>query len=157
MIEKIISGGQVGADIAGLRAAKALGLATGGYLPFGWRTQRGPCPEYEQLYGCREHSSDRYPPRTYENVKSSDGTIRFAMNFRSPGEVCTLKAILKYGRPWFDVSVHPLRGNYSLLPFSKEARAWIRENQVKTLNVAGNAITGIEEAVEQYLTDLLRG
>jgi hypothetical protein len=39
MIEKLISGGQTGADRAGLEAAKALGIATGGTAPKGWRIE----------------------------------------------------------------------------------------------------------------------
>ena len=40
----IISGGQTGADQAGLLAAQALGLQTGGWAPHGWRTDAGPAP-----------------------------------------------------------------------------------------------------------------
>jgi hypothetical protein len=34
--EKVISGGQTGADQGGLRAAKAAGIPTGGWAPRGW-------------------------------------------------------------------------------------------------------------------------
>jgi hypothetical protein len=36
MIERVISGGQTGVDQAGLRAARAAGIATGGFAPKGW-------------------------------------------------------------------------------------------------------------------------
>jgi hypothetical protein len=35
MLERIISGGQSGVDQAGWRAARALGLAAGGWMPLG--------------------------------------------------------------------------------------------------------------------------
>jgi Circularly permutated YpsA SLOG family len=38
LLKKIISGGQTGADQAGLRTAKRLGIETGGWMPQGWRT-----------------------------------------------------------------------------------------------------------------------
>ena len=87
---KLISGGQTGADISGVRAAKAKGYATGGILPRGFRTQIGPKPEYALEYGMTEHSSWSYAPRTFENVKNADGTIRIAKYFESAGEALTV-------------------------------------------------------------------
>ncbi len=44
MIERIISGGQNGVDQAGLRAARAVGIATGGWALHGWTTIDAPAP-----------------------------------------------------------------------------------------------------------------
>jgi hypothetical protein len=44
MIERVISGGQTGVDQAALRAARACGIATGGWAPLGWLTE-GPLDE----------------------------------------------------------------------------------------------------------------
>lgn len=44
-VTKIISGGQTGGDIGGVRAGKQLGVETGGTLPNGWKTQDGSKPE----------------------------------------------------------------------------------------------------------------
>jgi Circularly permutated YpsA SLOG family len=44
MIELVISGGQTGADQAGLRAARASGIRCGGMAPKGWLTEAGPAP-----------------------------------------------------------------------------------------------------------------
>jgi hypothetical protein len=92
-LRKIISGAQNGADIAGLEVAKRFGYETGGSIPFGYKTLDGPKPEYKNLYGIVVHSSSSYVPRTRQNVKDSDGTIRLAYNFQSRGEICTLRAI----------------------------------------------------------------
>ena len=43
-LRKIESGGQTGADQAGLRAARAERLETGGWAPKGWETEEGPAP-----------------------------------------------------------------------------------------------------------------
>ena len=40
-LQEVWSGGQNGANIAGLRAAKAVGLKTGGWMPKGYRTEGG--------------------------------------------------------------------------------------------------------------------
>lgn len=153
MITKIISGGQVGADIAGLRAAVKLGIETGGWMPKGFRTKEGPHPEYATIYRLQEHESSEYPPRTYLNVLESDGTVRFAANFNSPGERCTLRAINTYMKPHFDVDVEYFRReDHGYETF----RDWIKGQQIKVLNVAGNALTGTFEAlVELYLVEAL--
>jgi hypothetical protein len=44
MIELVITGGHTGADQAGLRAARACGIPTGGWVPRGWLTEAGPAP-----------------------------------------------------------------------------------------------------------------
>lgn len=152
MLKKIVSGGQTGADQAGLRVAKKMGLKVGGWIPKGWKTEKGSEPELGELYNLKEHTSDHYVPRTYANAKDSDGTIRIATNFGSPGEKCTLKAIHQYNRPYIDVSMNNPR------PIS-EIAAWIRENKIETLNVAGNresTAPGIAAFAESYLTKVIQ-
>ncbi len=104
-IARIISGGQTGVDVAALRAAKARHVPTGGTMPKGFRTLIGSKPEWAREFGLEEHTSDKYPPRTYKNVRDADVTIRIAVDFESAGERCTMQAIQSYGRPWFDVHV----------------------------------------------------
>jgi hypothetical protein len=154
MLIKVISGGQRGSDQGGLAAAKDNGLATGGWAPKGWITQNGPNPLLAKL-GLKEHGSSKYPPRTYANVKDSDGTIRLAKDFNSPGEVCTLKAINFYNKPWLDIDL-------SDLTFIFDVTDWIDKNGIKVLNVAGNAGKTNEEGtlifqtVRQYLGCIFR-
>src|SRR3954453_21838055 len=52
MLERVISGGQTGADLAGWRAARAAGIATGGWMPRGFWTEAGERPEFAELYGA---------------------------------------------------------------------------------------------------------
>lgn len=150
MLEKVISGGQTGADIAGLMAAKKVGLQTGGWMPHGFITQAGPKPEWAEKYNLQEHSSAKYPPRTFANVKDSDGTIRFAQNFDSAGEKCTLKAIQQYRKPHIDVDIMNPRP-------VQEVVDWINRYNIKVLNVAGNSertYSGITGEVFEYLTKI---
>ena len=63
-ILKIISGRQTGVDIAALRAAKCMGLQTGGWMPMGFRTLDGPHPEYAEEFGMFAHRASNYSART---------------------------------------------------------------------------------------------
>ncbi len=147
ILTKVISGGQTGADIAGLKAAKHCGIETSGYMPNGWITLDGPKPEYATLYNMIEHPVKGYPARTEGNVKFTDGTIRFASDFKSPGELCTYKFIKKYSKPNLDI--HPF-----LLPSKELVTNWIKDNDIKKLNIAGNTertCPGIEKIVFDFL------
>lgn len=152
MLERVISGGQTGADRAGLAAAKAAGLATGGWMPKGFRALDGPRPEFARLYGVTEHASDRYPPRTALNVKESDATLCLATDWGSPGEVLTRRMCERYGRPRLEVTpggpVAPV-----------DVVEWLRLNGVRVLNVAGNTertAPGIGAFVEVFLGEVFR-
>ena len=150
MIKTIISGGQVGADVSGLIAAKKFGIATGGCMPNGCRTLDGPKPEWKEKYNLQEHSSSSYPPRTFLNAKESDGTIRFAYNFGSSGELCTLKALNQYNKPYIDIDIKNPR------PI-QEVIEWLNKNNIETLNVAGNSektFAGMTVFVVNYLSKL---
>lgn len=147
MINKVISGGQTGADIAGLKAAKLAGIETGGHAPKGYRTQTGSNYELRDEFGLKEHKSWKYQPRTEENVKNSDGTIRIASNFNSAGEKCTLKFINNYFKPKLDLNINDL-------PDPSEVLNWIKRNKIHILNIAGNSektSPGIEKKAMWFL------
>ena len=152
MIKKIISGGQTGADQGGLIAAKRCGIQTGGWIPKGFLTRTGPNPKLGEEYGLQEHSSDKYPPRTFTNARDSDATIRLAINFNSSGELCTLKAINQYKKPYIDVDINN--------PIAvEEVVDWIQRNHIETLNVAGNCESrqsGICDFVADYLEKVIQ-
>ena len=131
MIEYIISGGQTGADVAGLDAALENKISIGGWACKGYLQKDGPNPELlRDKYGLKEHKGG-YKDRTWENVKVSHGTIRCCVDFFSPGEICTMNAIKKFNKPWFDV--------YLPNPAShKDMLIWVLRYNIKVLNVAGN-------------------
>ena len=61
MLEKVISGGQTGADRAGLDAAMEAGIPVGGCCPKGRLAEDGPVPE---RYTLNELESASYPAST---------------------------------------------------------------------------------------------
>ena len=68
MLERVVTGGQSGSDQAGWRAAKALGIPTGGWMAAGFATEDGPRPDFAGLYGAVEHPSPDYPSRRLANL-----------------------------------------------------------------------------------------
>ena len=141
MLSKIISGGQTGADQAGLYIARIFGLKTGGYAPKNFKTQDGNQPELLRDKFDLKETPGGYKERTYLNVKNSDGTIRFAFNFATPGEQCTLNAIMSYNKPYKDIDLN----TEPLILFSadhiQQTVNWIRKYNISTLNIAGNSET----------------
>jgi hypothetical protein len=150
MLEKVISGGQTGADQAGWRAARFCGLATGGWMPLGFLTEAGPRPEFAQLYGAIETRTDDYTERTRANVRDSDGTIWFGAT-DSPGGRCTLEACRQNGKPFVVIA------DTGTSDPPRSVADWIRTSRINTLNVAGNREStevGIGERVERNLVRL---
>jgi len=145
MLTKVISGGQTGADQAGLVAARDAGIATGGCAPKGWKTQDGPAPWLGTDFGLVEHASPQYPPRTEVNAGTSDGTLWFGRT-TSAGFRCTQKACIKNGRP------------FRIFQSVEDAVKWITDTGICVLNVAGNRENtnpGIYESTYWNLTEIL--
>jgi Circularly permutated YpsA SLOG family len=147
MLDKIISGGQSGADQAGWRAAKAFGVSSGGWMPRGFVTEEGPHPEY----GATELPADSVRDRTEQNVQDSDATLWFGVTTTS-GAQATVGACHRLGKPCLPV--------YPSAAFEPaQVAMWIAENQIRTLNVAGNRESeepGIGARVEQFLGQVLQ-
>ena len=130
---KVISGGQDGADLGGLEAAFECGISTGGWCPRYCRTASGTNEELVSKYGLVETLSGAYPVRTNLNVKDSDGTIRFASDFSTAGEICTLNFINKHKKPYLDINV--LAEN---IDYHTNIINWINDNKISIVNIAGN-------------------
>jgi hypothetical protein len=71
-LERIVSGGQTGADQAALDVAIELSIPHGGWVPKGRKTECGPQPA---KYQVKEMPKDSYQERTEQNVIDSDGTL----------------------------------------------------------------------------------
>lgn len=136
MLTKVISGGQTGADIAGLIAAKEVGITTGGTAPKDYRTENGSNYNLKTEYGLVEDSSYSYVPRTKKNIKDSDGTLIVAYNLSSAGTKLTLNECKKKGKPHLIIDFN--NPNLAITPIV----LWIKANNIKVLNVAGNRNNG---------------
>jgi hypothetical protein len=127
MIERVISGGQTGADRAGLDAAMEAGIPVGGYCPRGRLAEDGTVPERYPLTECTRSG---YPARTEKNVVESDGTLVLNIGRLSGGTKVTADCAEKHGRPFLVVQLDQA-------PRTDEALAWIEERGIRVLNVAG--------------------
>lgn len=144
---KIISGGQTGADQGGLEGGEELGLETGGWAPYGWRTEDGPQKSLLEGYGLKMCLESGYPARTRRNVEDADLTVIFG-KLDSPGSKLTFNLCTSLGKP---VAVNPLAGML---------RKLIDKHNVKVLNVAGNRESrcpGIQNYVTRLLIEALKG
>ena len=175
MLDRIISGGQSGADQAALRAACSAGVPTGGTAPRLWlaevanvqpdgtvRWVHRPEPKLMAfgLVECnvpKDEPADRigkpwtdwcacaYRARTKVNATNSDGTVWFG-SITSRGWTTTNGAAVAAGRPLMIV--------YQGITKPSDVRAWIEAKGVRVLNVAGNREStspGIGERVERFI------
>lgn len=90
VLEKIISGGQTGADRGGLLAARDLFLATGGWAPAGWLAEDGAVPE-DLRVGMQTTPSADYAVRTKKNVEEADATVILHQGKLGPGSSLTAR------------------------------------------------------------------
>ena len=127
LIEKIVSGGQTGVDRAALDVAKELGIPCGGWCPKGRRAEDGRIPD---RYPLQEASSPDYPVRTRLNVEDSDGTLVLTIGNPTGGTALTLKLARQLHKPFLLVDL-VRDANPSAL------RAWLQENHIGVLNIAG--------------------
>ena len=121
-------------------------------MPRDFWTQEGSNPEFARRYGLLQRPSTGYKARTMENAKWGDATIRFARNFRSYGEICTMRAVDLYKKPMLDIKEKEPR------PVQEVIR-WLVFHKVRVLNVAGNAertAPGISCVAEAYFVKLFK-
>lgn len=126
-INKIISGGQTGADRAALDFAILNGIPCGGWCPKGRRSEEGRIPEH---YPLKETLSGNYEERTNLNICNSDGTLVFLTGHPDKGTVYTIDQCKAYSKPLFIRQA----GAHSS---SKEIRKWLMHYRISKLNFAG--------------------
>lgn len=130
MLEKIISGGQTGADQGALDGAIACGVPHGGSIPAGRKTEAGVLP---LSYEMQELESDRYTDRTERNVIDADGTLIVSHGALTGGSALTEKIALRLGKPCLHIDFNRAESNQVV----DEASVWIVKSEIRILNVAG--------------------
>lgn len=147
-----MSGGQTGANAAGLQAAFDLGIPTGGTAPRGWRIclpdgSDGSNPELGTKFGLVEHPSYWYTARTRKNVEDSDGTVWFGYD-KSPGARLTLGTATIKNKPFL------------VNPTAQQLADWALEKKISVLNIAGSRVSSfnpdIASVVYNTVTEALK-
>jgi len=136
MLRTIISGGQTGVDRAALDVAIRLGIAHGGWVPRGRRTEDGPLPDHYQL---QEMPTDAYEARTEKNVLEADGTLLISRGSPTGGTDFTRKMALKHGKQLLHID---LTAGQRPADAGSLIASWVDMNRIETLNVAGPRASG---------------
>ena len=131
MLEKIISGGQTGADQGALDTAMRLEIDHGGWIPRGRKTEAGPLPD---KYGLTEMPTDEYHRRTEKNVVSAEATVIFSHGPLSDGSLLTQQVAERHGRPLLHVDLD----TETAFDAARNLNDWIRTYDIRVLNVAGS-------------------
>ena len=156
---KIISGGQTGVDQAALKAAIDLNVPHGGWCPPGRECESGVIPGMYDLQETPAERSDDAPDiprsqRTKWNVLDSDGTLILLFNkdhAGDPGTEWTVQAAKRLNKPFRLVNVSKEKNH-------EEINEWIRNHEIRVLNVAGpseQSAPGIGDAVYHFMRKLL--
>jgi hypothetical protein len=177
VLERVISGGQSGADQAGLRAARTAGILTGGTAPRGWlaevadilpdgsvRWVHRSCPWLADfgLVECAEPVGEIPDPsdgRLWRDWVARCYPPRTRANVRDSDGTLWIESTESRGfRSTHDAALSKGSGclflvvSHGVLP--SEVREWIAKHRIATLNVAGNRESGnpgIGAKVEAFL------
>ena len=127
VLKKVVSGGQTGVDQAALDVALDHGIACGGWLPKGRRTEAGPL---DPRYPLREAASPSYAERTRLNVRDADATLILTRGRPLGGTALTVICARSMRQPFLVVDLDG-DGN------ADHVRRWLAGHWVRILNVAG--------------------
>ncbi len=147
MIQKIISGGQTGADRAALDFAIKHNIPYGGWVPKGRKTEDGTLPE---KYHLQEMPTGQYYKRTEQNTIDSDGTLIVSYGLLTGGSALTPEFAKQHRKPWIHIDLETT-------PYPDAARMiqeWVGRNGIKVMNVAG-ARGSKDPMIYQAVTELL--
>lgn len=122
-----MTGGQTGVDRAGLDAAMEVGIPVGGWCPAGRLAEDGAIPS---RYPLQELATADYAARTEKNVADSDATLVLNMGELADGTALTAELARLHRKPLFVLQLE-------LSTDPAPVTAWLRENDVRVLNIAG--------------------
>jgi len=147
VVEKIVSGGQTGADRAALDFALAHGISHGGWCPRGRLAEDGAL---ERCYELRETPGQEYPQRTEWNVRDSDGTVIFSIAPElTGGSRLTAELAAELKKPCLHLS--RLRDGVNA---GARLREFVSRHDIRVLNVAGPRASN-EPAVPRFVIETL--
>ena len=150
VVARILSGGQTGVDRAALDVAIRLGIACGGWVPRGRRAENGTIPS---RYPMQETESRAYAARTRRNVADGDATLILTRGRPTGGTALTVACAAALGRLHRVVDLQGAR-------VPSDTRAWLCDNAVGILNVAGpreSTTPGIYDEAAAFLQAVLTG
>ena len=147
-LQKIVFGGQSGVDRGALDAAMEARFPHGGWCPRGRLAEDGPI---DRRYALTDTDSAQYAVRTERNVFDSDATLILCRGPLTGGTLLTRQLAERHGKPLLVVDLD--------LPLDlQEARQFVSEHDLRTLNVAGpreSSSPGICARAAEFVARLL--
>jgi len=128
ILQRIVSGGQAGADRAALDWAIAAGIPHGGWVPLGRKAEDGRIPD---CYQMQELPNVDYRQRTRRNVLDSDGTLIVNLGQLDGGSLLTHRFSGVHGKPCLVI-----QADEKMLESVVNIISWMSTNRISTLNVA---------------------
>ena len=126
-------------------------MPTGGRSSRGFLTEDGPGIDSARQFAAAELVTDTDSTPTEHNVRDSDATLWFGETTTAAAQA-TVAACQRLGKPCMPV--------YPAASFApSQVATWVLENNIKTLNVAGNCESeepGIGDKVERFLENVLQ-
>jgi hypothetical protein len=123
----IVTGGQTGVDPAAIIVAKELSLSLRGWCPADRRNENGIIPLDVPLQEC---GSTDPAVRTELNAAESDGTLVLTRGKPTDGTPLTVDRAHAHGKPCLVLSLDEE-------PDVEAFWKWIRENDIRSLNIGG--------------------
>ena len=150
VLQKIISGGQTGADRSALDFAITHGLPHGGWCPRGRLAEDGPISARYQL---TETPTSDYAERTAWNVRDSDATVIFSTaTTLTGGSQYTAELARQYHKPFLHLS-RDREGNSA----AGKLLNFLAAYAIEVLNVAGPRASEDPDVAAFVQETLLRG
>ncbi len=128
--DKVISGGQTGADRAALDVAIALGVPHGGWCPRGRKAEDGAI---HARYELRETGAGAYRVRTEHNVRDSDGTVVITIGMPTGGSALTIELAQRRDKPLLHIDLDEQTPEEA----AEDLEMWRQVRGVGVINVAG--------------------
>jgi hypothetical protein len=143
---KVVTDGQTGVGIAGLRVAQSLGIRTGGLTQRNFNTDIGPQPSLKNTFKCEECSGG-YSNRAKVNVLTSDSVLIITVNNELDNVTSAIEYSKYIGKPFkviqltSDGYLHP---KYTYPEDTiEQVSEWLYEQmegkEIYTLNVVGDS------------------
>ncbi len=130
MIEKIISGGRSGAELAALDAAIKLGMACGGWIP---KESSHPGGINADRYNLTEMATSNPTEALKKNIRVSDGTLMLSHGTLSSNVKNTKKTLQRYSTPLLHLDLK----STNAFNAASLINDWLIDNDLNILHVTG--------------------
>ena len=168
-VTRIVSGGNIGVEQAGLRTARAMDIKTGGTSAKGWavwdRTTDAPASDIATLQGFDLKEGVKGADNVEKNIIDSGGTVIFDPKAEGWRRL-SVNPRDQLSEAMADVYILAKRHKRQVIvnPSGSELAHWLKEHEIRTVHVTGSRLRTAdysnhireEEQIERVLRQALR-